>query len=181
MMTQEDRLAAIKMLLSDDCEVFRPYRVAGCLVLVFAQPLQRITELRTVDIEICDAAASIRFDTELVPIPDPLASLLLEHIAHRPNMATATNPDAAWLFPGGSPGQPIQIQNIIQHLKRVGIRLRAGKNSALHQLAKEVPAPVLADMLGFSYQTTAVRAVEAGVDYSAYAALRAQDLARSES
>ena len=41
---------------------------------------------------------SIRFDTDLVPVPEPFADLVRRHLHARPNMMTASNQDSTWLF-----------------------------------------------------------------------------------
>lgn len=42
------------------------------------------------------------------PVPEPVASLLLNYIATRDNMNTATNRASRWLFPGRRADQPCQ-------------------------------------------------------------------------
>jgi hypothetical protein len=43
-------------------------------------------------------ACQIRFDTDLVPVPEPFADLVRRHLHARPNMMTASNQDSTWLF-----------------------------------------------------------------------------------
>ena len=55
---------------------------------------------------------------------------------------------------------------------KMGIDLTPAKRSALRQLVLDAPPPVVADMLGYTYQTVDRHARAAGSTYSSYAALR---------
>jgi hypothetical protein len=50
-------------------------------------------------------------------VPEPFTALISELIDHRPNMNTATNPHARWLFPGRRVGQPLNVATMLQHLR----------------------------------------------------------------
>ena len=53
-----------------------------------------------------------------------------------------------WLFPGGQPGQPISAYQLAERLRQLGIRPGQSRSAALFQLATDLPAAVLARMLG---------------------------------
>src|SRR6266567_1019413 len=53
-----------------------------------------------------------------------------------------------WLFPGGQPGRPISASHLGQRLKDLGIQPGPARSTALFQLATELPAALLARMLG---------------------------------
>jgi integrase len=74
------------------------------LLLLYAQPVSRITQLKIDDITVDGADVAIRFGKDLVPLPAPLGAVLLVLLERRPNMATAANPNSAWLFPGSMRG-----------------------------------------------------------------------------
>lgn len=61
-----------------------------------------------------------------------------------------------WLFPGRVPGQPIDGHSLTNLLNRHGINVRTARNGALAALAADLPAPILADLLGI-HINTAVR------------------------
>jgi integrase len=104
-LTQERRIELVHTLLTDD-QLDPGDRVIGLLLLLYAQPVSRITQLKLNDVTVDGADVAIRFDTELVPLPAPLGAVLLALLDRRPNMATAANPRSAWLFPGRHAGRP---------------------------------------------------------------------------
>ncbi|MDQ6839839.1 MAG: recombinase XerD, partial [Actinomycetota bacterium] len=55
----------------------------------------------------------------------------------------------------------------------MGIDLMGARSGALRQLVLDCPPPVVADLLGYSYQTIDRHALQAGSPWSSYAALRA--------
>lgn len=102
-------------------------------------------------------------------MPEPFATLLVELIDHRPNMNTATNPGARWLFPGRRARQPLNVATMQQRLRDHGFPTQAARTSALRQLVLQAPAPVVAQSLGFHHQTTTRVAAEAGKTWTRYA------------
>jgi hypothetical protein len=53
-------------------------------------------------------------------------------------------------------------------LRALGLPLRTARISALRQLVLAVPAPVIADALGFHYTTTTRQHAHAGAPWSRY-------------
>ncbi len=74
-LTQDQRLAWIKELLTGDAESL-PYRVAGTLLLLYAQPLV----LTTTAIVVTAHETRISLGTEPVPVPEPFAGMLTHHL-----------------------------------------------------------------------------------------------------
>jgi hypothetical protein len=99
LLTQDQRLAWVKELLTGDVESL-PYRVAGTLLLLYAQPLIRIVALPTTGIVVIPDETRVSLGAEPVPVPEPFASMIKHHLHNRPNLRTAggmvANP---WLFP----------------------------------------------------------------------------------
>lgn len=87
-LTQSQRLAWIKELLTGDAESL-PYRVAGTLLLLYAQPLTRISALTTTTIVVTPHETRISLGAEPVPVPEPFAGMLTRHLHNRPNLRTA--------------------------------------------------------------------------------------------
>lgn len=56
-----------------------------------------------------------------------------------------------WLFPGVLPGRHLTAQSITTRLRSLGINLLGARNTALQSLAVEVPPPLVAKLLGYSY------------------------------
>jgi len=87
--TQQQRLAWLRELVDGDCESLA-YRVAGILLLLFGQPLTKIAALPTAAITITENDMRIALGQEPIPVPQPFADLLCNHLASRQNLgATA--------------------------------------------------------------------------------------------
>lgn len=161
-----------RLRLLDLC--FRPetaplsVRIAGILVLLYAQSVTRISRLPLENVVEDGTTMTIIFGTAAAPLPPPVADLIREHLAHRPNMATAANTVSPWLFPGVRPGQPITANWLTIQLHNLGIRPRAARNSALRQLVMDMPPPVAAEALGYSPNTTERHAKDSGTIWSFY-------------
>jgi hypothetical protein len=88
-------------------------------------------------------------------------------------------PRVRWLFPGsGNPGRPMAAGTLSRRLLEHGIDARSTRNTALLTLAADLPAPVLADLLGLHVDTASRWVTYAKQDWSAYLAARAQDARR---
>lgn len=115
-------------------------RVAGVIVLLYAQPLSRIVRL-SVDEVIRDGdTVLLRLGDPASPVPAPVAALLLEHIANRDNMNTATNPASRWLFPGRRAGQPSRPDHLSALLNEIGVPVAAARGAAIRHQLLELPA-----------------------------------------
>jgi len=164
------RLGIIRRLLAD-AEIDLRDRVAGCLVLVFAQPISRLVLLRTDAVATVGATVTIRFGSESAEIPEPLGALVLELKAQPCGLATtAVIGQTEWLFPGLMVGSALSSERMRLRLAALGIRGRAGRGSALLRLARELPAPILADLLGIAESTADDWVRAAGGDWARYAA-----------
>ena len=80
-----------------------------------------------------------------------------------------------WLFPGLVPGQPIANHALTTRLSRHGINVRTARNGALAALAADLPAPVLADLLGMHIHTAVRWVGYARGDWAEYLAARAAE------
>ena len=173
--TQDQRWALAARLLHDDTLDLTD-RAAGCLLLLYGQQLSRIAVMTTSQVTSHDGVVHVRFGDHDVPVPAPLGVILTELArSGRSHTGTGTPVITPWLFPGGLPGRPITAPRLGQRLRHLGVHAMAGRRAALLDLAAQLPAAVLADLLCIA-PTTAVRWMrEAGGDWSRYAA----DLARS--
>lgn len=77
-----------------------------------------------------------------------------------------------WLFPGRRAGQPIGDKGLSRRLPKLGIPVRGARNSALLELAREVPPSILADLLGLTPQVVDRWRHLAGGSWTAYVANR---------
>ena len=72
--------------------------------------------------------------------------------------------------PGTCPGRPITAARLGERLRSIGIYAQTGRRAALLDLAAQLPAAVLADLLGL-HETTAAKWMHQGRgDWSRYAA-----------
>ncbi|MEV8150092.1 hypothetical protein AB0O52_18350 [Arthrobacter sp. NPDC080073] len=87
LLTQPQRLAMLKACLTDNIDTLS-YRVAATLLLLYAQPVVKIAAMKSTDVILTPDGPRLSFGEEHpAPVPEPLASLLTEHLASRPNMA----------------------------------------------------------------------------------------------
>ena len=132
-------------------------------------PSSRIVRLSVDDVIHDGDTVLLRLGEPASPVPGPVAALLLEHIANRDNMNTATNPASRWLFPGRRAGQPTRPDHLSALLNEVGVPTAAARGAAIRQQLLELPAPVVADALGYHDKTTRA-ATQAAASWSRYTA-----------
>ena len=136
-------------------------------MLLYGQQLSRIAAMTRSQVHDRGDSLSIRFGPGDVEIPEPLAGFVRAHLdAPRRHTSIAAPPNSTWLFPGHLPGQPITPSRIGQRLAHLGIDCQTGRRAAMLELARTVPAAVLADLLGIHTTTAADWAHAAGGDWS---------------
>ncbi|MGA5132691.1 hypothetical protein ACPCTO_23095, partial [Streptomyces olivoreticuli] len=167
--TQHERVNLLGRLLADHGLPLRT-RIAGTIVLLYAQPLSRVVRLTIDDVTNDNGLVLLRLGDPPSPVPEPAAGLLLHWIDNRDNMNTATNRDSRWLFPGRRAGQPMHPDTLAALINDLGIPTIAGRTAAIRQHVLEMPAPVVAEALGYHHVTTTRIASEAGDTWSRYAA-----------
>lgn len=79
-----------------------------------------------------------------------------------------------WLFPEGNPGRHLATENIRAQLVAIGMKPNEGRKAALFQLAADMPAPVLGELIGISNNNAAQWARLASRDWRSYIAERAR-------
>jgi hypothetical protein len=160
--SQHRRLVLVHQFLTDQRIPLRT-RVAGCLLLLYAQPIARLARLTLGDIVAGDdGQVSIRLGSPPTPVPEPFAAMLAELAANRVNMNTAANPDCQWRFPGQRVGQPLTAGRLRRQLHALGIPVTQARTASFRQLVLQAPPPVVARSLGFGYGTATDHAIAAG-------------------
>lgn len=159
--------------LLHDSTIKRYTRIAGLFMLLFAQPLSRIVAMRSSQVSRIDDTVHVTFRAVAVPMPAPLDALIDEHLADR-GMSLHGSRDTGWLFPGGSPGRHLNTESIRAQLVEIGMKPYEGRKAALFQLAADVPAPVLGELIGISNNNAAEWARLAARDWRNYIADRAR-------
>lgn len=168
-----ERWMLLDRLLHDDT-IDLTDRVAGALLLCYGQQLSRIAVMRTEQVrrQRDPDSVSLRFGAHDITVAEPLSGLLTELVdvgrrSHRGVGSPATSP---WLFPGHLPGRPITAARLGERLRLLGVRALPARRATLVQLAAEVPAAVLAELLNFTPGTATRWTRDAGGDWSRYAA-----------
>ncbi|WP_107450319.1 hypothetical protein [Streptomyces sp. LUP30] len=139
------------------------------LVLLYWQPLTRISQLSTGHVQHDDDEVLVRLGDPPSPVPAPFAGILLDYLGQRLNTMTATNPDARWTFPGRRTGQPMTLETLELRLRHLGFPTLPGRTAAIRHLVLRAPAPMVARTLGYHDDTTARLADEAGGTWRHYA------------
>ncbi|HEX4659740.1 MAG TPA: hypothetical protein VH307_20325 [Streptosporangiaceae bacterium] len=169
--TGEDTRWALARRLLHEPGIAPIDRIAGCFLLLYGQQLSRIAGMTRTQVRDHQTGLTVRFGRSDVGVPEPLAGFVRDQLAApRRHHSLGAPPDTRWLFPGHLPGRPISAARLGERLGKLGIDGQAGRRAALLQLAAEVPAAVLSDLLGITAGTAADWAHAAGGDWTRYAA-----------
>jgi hypothetical protein len=171
-----DRQALARRLLTDDT-ITPDDRVAGALVVFYAQPVTRIVALTTDDLATRDdATITITLAGMPVELLEPFATLARQLPIARTN-GVADQLPTRWLFPGKRAGRPLTANALGGRLRALGIPPRLSRATALAELAIEIPPAVLAELVGITPGTAARWAAITGANWAAYAPSRTPSLA----
>ena len=166
----DQRWALVARLLHDDTLDITD-RVAGALLLCYGQHLSRISVMTTDQVHRHDGVVSLRLGAHRITVPEPLSDLLTRLLdSDRSHRGVGSHADSPWLFPGHLPGRPITPSRLGERLRLIDIRALPGRRAALLQLAAEVPAAVLAELLHLAPGTATRWTHDAAGDWARYAA-----------
>lgn len=79
--------------------------------------------------------------------------MLISHVQDRPNQRGA-NHASPWLFPSTRAGRHLHPNTVHMRLRALGISNLAARNRAIQDLVMEIPAQIVADLLGYSDAVT---------------------------
>jgi hypothetical protein len=166
----EARWQQARWLLHD--QTLKPEdRVAGLLVLLYAQWPATISRLTLDHLDDDGDQVRLHLGGEPVVLPEPLADLFRHLVTTRRGHAglgdQGTSP---WLFPGGQPGRPISAFRLAERLRQLGLRSGRARSAALFQLATELPAALLARLLGIHVSVAVSWQRASAGDWTSYAA-----------
>jgi hypothetical protein len=166
----EERWQQARRLMHDDALAIED-RVAGLLLLLYAQRSATISCLSLDDVDVCEQTVALQLGSVPVTLPEPLATLTRDLIGMRRGHAVlGRSAISPWLFPGGQPGRPVSADRLGQRLRQLGLRPAQTRSTALFQLATELPAAVLARILGIHIKVAVSWQHLAAGDWTAYAA-----------
>ncbi|MGQ9406483.1 hypothetical protein [Mycolicibacterium gilvum] len=130
--------------------------------------------MRTSQVAITDdRAVHVTFSKIPVQMPPLLDDLIREHLEHRGKSLYASR-GTGWLFRGGNPAAHLATENIRSQLVAIGIKPYENRKATLFHLSGDMPAPVLAELLGLTDKNAADWARLAARDWTAYIAERAR-------
>jgi hypothetical protein len=113
----------------------------------------------------------IRLAREPVVLPNPLDALVRHLVVtRRGHAALGDQGISRWLFPGDQPGRLISAFRLAERLRQLGIRSGPSRSTALFQLATDLPADVLARMLGIHISVAVAWQRAISGDWTNYAA-----------
>ena len=166
----QHRWQAARRLLHDG--TLKPEdRLAGLLVLLYAQGATAISQMTTSQIRADDDGVRLRLGRVPIHLPEPVATIARTVLANRKgHAAIGTRQPSPWLFPGGQPGRPISTARLTTRLNELGIRPGQDRSTALFQLAAEIPAAILARTLAISTSAAVTWQRHAAGDWTTYAA-----------
>ncbi len=168
--TDDQRWATVKRLLHDE-HLAAADRVAGLLVLLYGQSLTHITLLTRDKIIATPDGIQLLLGDVPVVLPAPLGALVDRLDRDRYGSAVIGRTDThPWLFPGRTPGRPLSIGRLKARLAAIGVIGRTARNTALIDLASQLPPAVLARLLGIDINTAGAWAERAARSGAAYAA-----------
>ena len=148
-------------------------RLAAVLVLVFAQPIERIANLRWDDIKLTHDAVIVEIAGMPIHLNEPLDAPVRELAGNAQHARTAAHPDSPWVFRGTMPGAHITAMHLRQELRPLFSSL-AARLGTLTELSRQTPVAILAEALGYKPGTLEKHAAASAADYGRYVS----DLAR---
>jgi hypothetical protein len=166
----ESRWDCARRLVDDDT-LDPADRVAGALVVLYAQPLTRIVTLTTADVVLAPGRVQLRLGPDPLDIPEPFAELL-HGLPHRRRDSTVEQIATSWLFPGSHAGRHLGIRALGERLRRIGIEPRRLRLAATDQLCRKIPPALLAGVLGLRTASVALATSRTSGQWAHYPADR---------
>ncbi|GIG67728.1 hypothetical protein Pen01_40230 [Phytomonospora endophytica] len=106
-------------------------------------------------------------------LPPSLAVLITEQLNQpAPTPLANTLETTTWMFPSPHPGTHRQAKGLYERLAALGITVRSGRRAVLMALAQDLPAGVLASLIGIHASTATAWSHELKRDWTAYLATR---------
>lgn len=171
--TPQDRRWALARDLLHDSPRPLAHRVAALLVVLFAQDAARIAALTTSQVTITAGRVRLHLGDTAIDVPTPLDQLVADLVAQRVPLGRvkAAGPDP-WLFPGRHPGRPAHPVTVRHWVSACGVSpIQSHRASALIDLAGQLPAPVVAELLGIAIGTAVTWSTLAGRPWGQYLGL----------
>lgn len=166
----EQRWAIARRLIHDET-LDTADRVAGALVVLYAQPIVRICALSTDQVQTDGTIVTLRLGDAPLELQEPFATLI-QLLPLRRRAGVAEQLPGNWLFPGNVAGGHLTAASLRHRLREIGIEPRRMRLAALDQLSREVLPAMLSGILGLNVPGTVRYTSQAGGDWAKYAASR---------
>lgn len=166
----EQRWHIARRLVHDDT-LDTADRVAGALVVLYAQPLVRICALSTDQVQTDGETVTLRLGDSPLELQEPFATLI-QALPLRRRAGVAEQLPSNWLFPGSVAGGHLAPVSLGHRLREIGIEPRRMRLAALDQLSREVLPAMLSGILGLNVPGTVRHTSQTGGDWAKYAASR---------
>jgi len=166
----EDRWSVARRLVRDDA-IDIVDRVAGALLVLYAQPIGRIVCLKLADVRYDHGEAIVTLAGHDLELPEPFATLV-DRLPVRRRRGVADQVENDWLFPGSRAGRHMTATSLANRLRTIGIEPRRMRGAALAQLSAEMAPALLADVVGVSPGTAVKWTTLHGGNWTEYAAGR---------
>jgi hypothetical protein len=164
-LTERERLELVERLLSDQHDP--PARLAALLVILFGQPLTRTSRMRTAAVDVTSAGVALQLPGSTVRLREPLGKLAADVASNAQHLGSP------WLFPSAQGGRPLSPNRLAERLRTVGLRSpRDARNTARAVPAEQMPAALVAEIIGISDGTAEGWAKAVGAARSTYIRLR---------
>ena len=158
--TQQRRLELLRRFATSTTIPIRP-RTAACLLLLYAQPLSRILTLTTTDLTSDENGHSWCTSATAQPRPATVRHTAAPARRHPPR-PHPRQPHQQLAVPRPQRRPARHLPGHAHPAPQPRPALRTARISALRQLVLQVPAPVIADALGFHHTTTTRQHINAG-------------------
>lgn len=165
--SQTQRLDLLRHVV-DGRELDPAARAAAILFLLLGQPITRIATMTIDQLDIDAEHVTVRITDNSIAIPAPFDEILRLHLAELPHQTTSAHSVDRWLFPGAQPGRHVNQNALMTKLRRAGIDLQGAKNATIRALVIDMPAPIVAVALGYSYPTADRHRRDAGATFIDY-------------
>ena len=163
----EERWRIARRLVTDDT-LDPADRVAGALVVLYAQPLGRVVALTTGHVGHAREGVTLRLGSDLLDLAEPFATLV-QSLPRRRRRGVAEQLPTQWLFPGNRAGRHISAAALGNRLRALGIEPQRTRLAALDQLTKEVPPALHAGVLGIHTSSVVATTNRSGGNWARYA------------
>ncbi len=151
-------------------------RAGGALILLYGITTSRVLRLRQNQIHAKDGHSYLTLRDHYMVLPPKLAELLAQ-LPRPTRRSTLPEPKTSdrLLFPGRTPGRPVDSGGFGKRLRDSGLTIRGGRNTGLIGMAADLPAAVLADLLAIDSVTATRWAGYAKRDWNDFLAVRQAD------